>query len=93
MSDRGEVLFQIDNLCKAFGSNLVLDHISTEIRSGEVVVIVGPSGSGKSTLLRSLNLLEIPTSGKISFEGVNITDKKTDINKYRQKIGDRKSVV
>ncbi len=87
MSDRGEVLFQIDNLCKAFGSNLVLDHISTEIRSGEVVVIVGPSGSGKSTLLRSLNLLEIPTSGKISFEGVNITDKKTDINKYRQKIG------
>lgn len=87
MSGRGEVLFQIDNLCKAFGSNLVLDHISTEIRSGEVVVIVGPSGSGKSTLLRSLNLLEIPTSGKISFEGVNITDKKTDINKYRQKIG------
>lgn len=87
MSDKGEVLFQIDNLCKAFGSNLVLDHISTEIKSGEVVVIVGPSGSGKSTFLRSLNLLEVPTSGSISFEGMNITDKKTDINKYRQKIG------
>lgn len=87
MSVKEEVLFQIDNLCKSFGENLVLDHISTEIRKGEVVVIVGPSGSGKSTFLRSLNLLEIPTGGTISFEGLNITDKKTDINKYRQKIG------
>jgi polar amino acid transport system ATP-binding protein len=87
VSGKGEILFQIDNLCKAFGSNLVLDHISTEIKSGEVVVIVGPSGSGKSTFLRSLNLLEMPTSGTITFEGMNITDKKTDINKYRQKIG------
>lgn len=87
MSVNGEVLFQIDHLCKSFGANLVLDHISTEIRSGEVVVIVGPSGSGKSTFLRSLNLLEVPTQGTISFEGMNITDKKTDINKYRQKIG------
>jgi len=83
----GEVLFQIDNLCKSFGANLVLDHISTEIKQGEVVVIVGPSGSGKSTFLRSLNLLEMPTNGTISFKGTNITDKKTDINKYRQKIG------
>ena len=87
MSVNGEVLFQIDNLCKSFGANLVLDHISTEIRSGEVVVIVGPSGSGKSTFLRSLNLLEVPTQGTILFEGMNITDKKTDINQYRQKIG------
>ncbi len=87
MSVKGEVLFQIDNLCKAFDENLVLDHISTEIHKGEVVVIVGPSGSGKSTFLRSLNLLEVPTGGTISFEGLNITDKKTDINKYRQKIG------
>ena len=87
MSVKGEVLFEIRDLCKAFGSNLVLDHISTEIRSGEVVVVVGPSGSGKSTFLRSLNLLEIPTSGTICFEGMNITDKKADINQYRQKIG------
>jgi len=87
VSGKGEVLFRIENLCKAFGSNLALDHISTEIKRGEVVVIVGPSGSGKSTFLRSLNLLEMPTSGTISFEGMNITDKKTDINKYRQKIG------
>ena len=87
MSDRGEVLFKVDGLCKSFGSNLVLDHISTEIKSGEVVVIVGPSGSGKSTFLRSLNLLEMPTGGQILFEGQNITDKKTDIDAYRQKIG------
>ena len=87
MSGNGVIFFQMDNLCKAFGRIVVLDHISTEIKSGEVVVIVGPSGSGKSTFLRSLNLLEMPTSGTITFEGMNITDKKTDINKYRQKIG------
>ena len=87
MSDRGDVLFKVEGLCKSFGSNLVLDHISTEIKSGEVVVIVGPSGSGKSTFLRSLNLLEMPTGGQILFEGQNITDKKTDIDAYRQKIG------
>ena len=82
-----QVLFEIKDLCKSFGENLVLDHISTEIRKGEVLVIVGPSGSGKSTFLRSLNLLEEPTGGTISFEGLNITDPKCNINKYRQKIG------
>ena len=82
-----QVLFEIKELCKSFGDNLVLDHISTEIRKGEVLVIVGPSGSGKSTFLRSLNLLEEPTGGTISFEGLNITDPKCNINKYRQKIG------
>ena len=81
------VLFEIDNLCKAFGDHLVLDHISTQIKKGEVVVIIGPSGSGKSTFLRSLNLLEEPTGGSITFEGLNITDPKCNINKYRQKIG------
>lgn len=87
MSVNGEILFEIDNLCKAFGDMLVLDHISTQIRKGEVVVIVGPSGSGKSTFLRSLNLLEEPTDGTISFEGMNITDPSVNINTYRQKIG------
>ena len=82
-----QVLFEIKDLCKSFGDNLVLDHISTEIKKGEVVVIIGPSGSGKSTFLRSLNLLEEPTGGSISFEGLNITDPKCNINKYRQKIG------
>ena len=82
-----QVLFEIKDLCKSFGDNLVLDHISTEIRKGEVVVIIGPSGSGKSTFLRSLNLLEEPTGGSITFEGLNITDPKCNINQYRQKIG------
>ena len=81
------VLFEIKDLCKSFGDNLVLDHISTQIRKGEVLVIIGPSGSGKSTFLRSLNLLEEPTGGSISFEGLNITDPKCNINQYRQKIG------
>lgn len=80
-------LFHIEDLCKSFGSGLVLDHISTDIQKGEVVVIIGPSGSGKSTFLRSLNLLEMPTEGNIFFEGNNITDKHMSIDKYRQKIG------
>lgn len=87
MTDKDDVLFEITDLCKDFGSLHVLDHIHTQIRKGEVVVIIGPSGSGKSTLLRSLNLLEEPTSGTITFEGQNITDPKVNINHYRQKIG------
>ena len=70
MSDNGQekqVLFEIKQLCKSFGPTKVLDHIDATIRQGEVVVIVGPSGSGKSTFLRSLNLLEMPTSGEILF--------------------------
>ena len=87
MTGNGEVLFEITDLCKDFGELKVLDHITTQIRQGEVVVIVGPSGSGKSTFLRSLNLLEEPTGGTITFEGKNITDPKVNINRYRQKIG------
>lgn len=87
MSDKGQILFEIKELCKDFGSVKVLNHITTTISKGEVVVIVGPSGSGKSTFLRSLNLLEEPTSGSVMFESLNITDPKCDINKYRQKIG------
>lgn len=85
MSDKS--LFHVEGLCKSFGNGLVLDHISTDIEKGEVVVIIGPSGSGKSTFLRSLNLLEMPTSGKIYFEGNDITDKHLNIDAYRQKIG------
>ena len=81
------ILFEVKGLCKSFGSNLVLDHIDTRIKKGEVVVIIGPSGSGKSTFLRSLNLLEVPTGGTILFEGKDITDPKTNINKYREQIG------
>ena len=85
MSDKS--LFHVEGLCKSFGSGLVLDHISTDIEKGEVVDIIGPSGSGKSTFLRSLNLLEMPTGGKIYFEGNDITDKHLNIDAYRQKIG------
>lgn len=83
----GEVLIKVEGLEKAFGKFHALNGISEEIRKGEVVVIVGPSGSGKSTFLRSLNLLEEPTGGHIYFEGVDITDKKVDIDKHRQKMG------
>ena len=74
--NNGEVLIAVSDLKKAFGNHVVLDGITTEIRKGEVVVIIGPSGSGKSTFLRSLNLLERPTGGHIYFEGVDITDPK-----------------
>ena len=87
MQDNSQILFEINDLCKDFGDLHVLDHISTTISKGEVVVIVGPSGSGKSTFLRSLNLLERPTGGQILFEGRDITDPKSDINLHRQKIG------
>ncbi len=87
MSADGQVLFEIRDLCKSFGETEVLKHINTTIRQGEVVVIVGPSGSGKSTFLRSLNLLEEPTAGQILFEGQDITDPGTNINKHRQHIG------
>ena len=87
MSDKREVLIQVKDLTKYFGNNKVLDGITTDIRKGEVVAIIGPSGSGKSTFLRSLNLLEVPTGGQIFFEGVDITSKSVDIDKHRQKIG------
>lgn len=85
--NKAPILFEIKDLCKDFGKLHVLDHISTTISKGEVLVIVGPSGSGKSTFLRSLNLLERPTGGQILFEGRDITDPKSDINLHRQKIG------
>lgn len=87
MTTNGEVLIKVENLHKVFNGFHALNGISEEIRKGEVVVIVGPSGSGKSTFLRSLNLLETPTQGKISFEGVDITDKNVDIDRHRQKMG------
>lgn len=80
-------MLEVKDLHKSFGKNDVLNGINEEIKQGEVVVVIGPSGSGKSTFLRCLNLLEEPTSGEIVFEGNNITDKKIDINKIRQKMG------
>ena len=88
-ADNNEVLISVKDLCKHYnmGAIKALDGITTDIRKGEVLVIIGPSGSGKSTFLRSLNLLERPTSGTITFEGVDITSPSTDINKLRQKMG------
>ena len=82
-----EIIFEIRNLVKKFKSVTALDNISTTIKKGEVVFIVGPSGSGKSTFLRCLNLLEKPTSGEIIFEGQNVTKKEISLNKFRRKVG------
>ena len=82
-------IIQVKDLKKYYKKSVIkaLDGVSVDIARGDVVVVIGPSGSGKSTLLRSLNLLEEPTSGTIIFEGTDITDKKIDINKHRQKMG------
>ncbi len=80
-------MIEVKNLVKDFGDVKVLAGITETIEKGEKVVVIGPSGSGKSTFLRCLNLLEIPTSGEIYFEGTNILDKKVNINKIRQKMG------
>ena len=87
MNDK--ILIQTNNLEKHYNNGEIkaLDGITTEVRSGEVVVVIGPSGSGKSTFLRCLNLLETPTGGTITFEGVDITDNKVNINTHRQKMG------
>ena len=85
--EKGDVLIDVQSLKKSFGDNVVLNGITTQIKKGEVVVVIGPSGSGKSTFLRSLNLLEKPTGGAIYFEGVDITAENVDINVHRQKMG------
>ena len=86
MSDK---LIKVTDLKKHYNGGEVkaLDGVNCEIEKGEVVVVIGPSGSGKSTFLRSLNLLEIPTGGQIIFNGADITNPKTNINKHRQKMG------
>jgi len=84
-----EIIIETQDLKKHYKGHTIraLDGVDMQIRKGEVVVIIGPSGSGKSTYLRSLNLLEMPTSGSIIFNGVDITDKKVNINLHRQKMG------
>ncbi|MDD2980189.1 MAG: amino acid ABC transporter ATP-binding protein [Hespellia sp.] len=89
MITNGETLIKVEDVHKIYngGTLHALNGVSAEIKKGEVIVIVGPSGSGKSTFLRSLNLLEVPSTGRIFFEGVDITSKKTDIDQHRQKMG------
>ena len=87
--NQGEVLISVKDLKKYYNGHEIhaLDGVSNDISKGEVVVIIGPSGSGKSTFLRSLNLLERPTGGTITFDGVDITSPDNDINKLRQNMG------
>lgn len=87
--NNGEVLISVKDLKKYYNNGKIraLDGVSNDIRKGEVVVIIGPSGSGKSTFLRSLNLLERPTGGTITFDGIDITSPESDINKLRQNMG------
>ena len=83
-----DVLIRVEGLRKSFGTAIhALNGVDAEIHRGEVVVVIGPSGSGKSTFLRCLNLMEMPTGGRITFEGVDITDPKVNINTHRQKMG------
>lgn len=82
-----ETIISIRDLHKYFGENEVLKGIDLDVKQGEVVVIIGPSGSGKSTFLRTMNLLEVPTKGTVTFESVDITDKSNDIFKMREKMG------
>ncbi len=86
---KDNVLIKVENLKKHYlgGKVKALDGIDAEIKKGEVIVVIGPSGSGKSTFLRSLNLLELPTDGKITFDGEDITAAKVNINRHRQKMG------
>ena len=83
----GDEIIRVEGLEKSFGKLHVLKGINQVIRKGEVVSVIGSSGGGKSTFLRCLNLLETPDKGKIYFEGVDITDKKVDINLHSQKMG------
>ena len=80
-------MITVSNLCKSFGGLEVLKGVNVEIDKGDVICVIEPSGSGKSTFLRCLNLLETPTSGSILFEGDELTDKKIDLNRHRQKMG------
>ncbi|MEY3221269.1 MAG: hypothetical protein RLZZ203_125, partial [Cyanobacteriota bacterium] len=87
LNDNVNVAIKVEDLYKSFGKLKVLEEISVEVKKGEVVAIIGPSGSGKSTFLRCLNLLEVPTSGRIYIDDVEITAPKIDVRKVRQNIG------
>lgn len=86
MSDKNCII-KVENLSKAYGDNVVLENINTEVNQGDIIAIIGPSGCGKSTFIRTLNMLEQPTGGDIYIDGIDLMDKKVDINKMRQRVG------
>ena len=83
----GEPIIIMENIIKRFGKLTALDDVSLEVRRGEVLMVIGPSGSGKSTLLRCINHLEVPTSGKVTIDGMLLTGQRTNINKIREEVG------
>ncbi len=87
VEEEGDVLISVRGLQKSFGEKVVLTDVSTDIKNGEKVAVIGPSGSGKSTFLRCLNCMEDPTGGEIIFNGVNLADMKVDINLHRRDMG------
>ncbi len=87
MNAEKKTLLDVRNVRKAYGSDIILDNVSTTVETGDVIAVIGSSGCGKSTFLRMLNGLERPTAGRILFEGTDITAKGTDINRVRRKIG------
>lgn len=86
MSDKNCII-RVEDMTKAYGENVVLEHVSTRVNKGDIIAIIGPSGCGKSTFIRTLNLLELPTSGTIYVDDVDLMSKKVNINEMRQKIG------
>lgn len=83
----GEPIIQMQAITKRFGSLVALDNVGLEVRRGEVLMIIGPSGSGKSTLLRSINHLEVPDHGRIFVDGIEVNNRRTNINKVREEVG------
>ena len=83
----GEPIIVMEHIVKRFGKLIALDDVSLEVRRGEVLMVIGPSGSGKSTLLRCINHLEVPTSGKVTIDGGELTGQRTNINKIREEVG------
>ena len=87
MSENSNVILRVENLKKSFGKNEVLKDVSVEVDKGDVIAVIGPSGCGKSTFLRCLNRLEDPTGGAIYFDGVDLCDKKINLNEHRRNMG------
>jgi ABC-type polar amino acid transport system ATPase subunit len=83
----GKTIIQMEAITKRFGELVALDNVSLDVQRGEVLMIIGPSGSGKSTLLRCINYMEVPTSGRITVDGIDMSRRRVNINKVREEVG------